>query len=301
MTETYPVPIDTATVLAGRVVIITGAARGLGAAYARGIAQAGAAVVVNDIDGDEAESVARSIREAGGRAVAHPADITDWEAAAGLIDRAVAEFGRLDGLVNNAGFFDLALPQDEKESSIRRAVDVNLIGSSFCGVHALRHMVSVGSGAIVNVTSGQQMGGSATAIYGATKAAVAALTYSWAMDVAEHGVRVNAISPNAHTRMADRYAAFLGSGGTQNIGLAPEVNAPLVVYLLSDLSRQLNGQVVRMNGSELMLCTHPANLAPALRREVWDVPAIAEAFATDFADRLQPLGIQTVETRTVAP
>lgn len=291
-----PVP----EVLSGRVILITGAGRGLGAAYARAAARAGATVVVNDVDGDAAASVAAEITGAGHRAVARPADISDWEETGALVDGVVDEFGRLDGLVNNAGIFDLALPQHQREASLRRQIEVNLVGAAICGCHAIRHMVGAESGAIVNVTSGQQMGGTATAIYGATKAGVAALTYSWAMDLAEHGIRVNAISPNAHTRMADIYAEFLGASGSQNFGLAPEVNAPLVVYLLSDLAAAVNGQVIRLSGAELMVCTHPANLAPVLRRDLWTVEAIADAIDTDLADRLQPLGVQLVES-TVVP
>jgi NAD(P)-dependent dehydrogenase (short-subunit alcohol dehydrogenase family) len=283
--------------LVGRAVVITGAGRGLGAAYARAIAEAGAAVVVNDIDVDEANEVAAAIVKAGGQAVAHPADITDWSQADALIERCVSEFGAIDGLVNNAGYFSLALPQDQRPDPLRRTIDVNLYGTAACGVLALRRMVDRGRGVVLNVTSGEQMGKTASAIYGASKAAVATLTYSWAEDMRGRGIRVNAISPNAHTRMATVYQEFVGGEvGSQNIGLAPEVNAPLVVYLLSDLSTAITGQVVRINGAELMLCTHPGILDPVLRRDTWTVDAIAEAFATDLAHRQQPAGVHRVRT-----
>ncbi|GLZ42014.1 SDR family oxidoreductase [Actinokineospora sp. NBRC 105648] len=279
-----------------KAVVVTGAGRGLGAAYAVAAAAAGASVVVNDIDQDAAAKVASDIGRAGGRAVAHPADITDWDAAEGLISLCVSEFGAIDGLVNNAGVFTLALPWEQDPTEARRLIEVNLLGTLACGTHALRHMVARGSGTVVNVTSGEQMGKTATAVYGATKAAVATLTYSWSLDARDHGVRVNAVSPNAHTRMADTYQAFRGSAGTQNVGLAPEVNAPLVVYLLSDLSSAVTGQVVRLNGSDLMLCTHPAVLDPVLTRPGWTIEALAEAFAGELAEHLQPVGIQRVRT-----
>jgi NAD(P)-dependent dehydrogenase (short-subunit alcohol dehydrogenase family) len=285
---------DAPPLLAGRAIVITGAARGLGAAYARAVAAEGGSVVLNDLDEAELRQVVAEITEAGGTAVAHPADITDWDQADGLIERCVTEFGTIDGLVNNAGYFALALPQDQLPEPARRTLDVNVFGTVACAVPAMRRMVAQGSGVVLNVTSGEQMGKTSSALYGASKAAVATLTYSWAEDMRAHGVRVNAISPNAHTRMADTYQEFLGAAGTQNVGLAPEVNAPLVIFLLSDLSAGVTGQVARLNGTDLMLCTHPAILDPVLHRDVWNVPDIAEAFDADLLHRLQPLGVRKV-------
>lgn len=298
MTSEFPQPTD---VLRDKAVVITGSGGGLGRAYALAAAQAGAAVVVNDVDPAAAVDVAAEITAAGGRAAAHPADISDWEEAAGLIDRCVAEFGAIDGLVNNAGVFALALPQDQRPGPLRRMIDVNIFGTAACGHHAMRQMVAQGHGVVLNVTSGEQMGKTASAGYGATKAAVAALTYSWAVDMAAHRVRVNAISPNAHTGMATVYQAYLGGeAGNQNIGVPPEVNGPLAVYLLSELSAHLTGQVVRLNGNELMVCSHPANVEPVLRAVEWTVPAIAEAFAGPLRDHLQPVGIHTVRIEALS-
>ncbi len=278
--------------LHGKAVVVTGAGRGLGEAYVRAITAAGGAVVVNDVDADQAERVAA---ELGDRAVAHPADITSWDEAEALISRCVTEFGAIDGLVNNAGVFGLSKPEEQRPDQARLMLDVNVFGAIACGTHALRHMVSQRSGVVLNVTSGEQMGNTATAVYGATKAAVATLTYSWAQDVCEHGIRVNAVSPNAHTRMADVYQAYRGEPGSRNVGIPPEVNAPLVVYLLSDLS-SVTGQVVRLSGDELMLCTHPAVLEPTLRNPNWTVDAIAEAFDSDLNARQQPSGVHRVRT-----
>jgi len=279
--------------LAERVVVITGAGRGLGAAYAAAVAEHGATVLVNDIDSDAAAAVATRIVAAGGQAVVRPADVADWTAATALVDDCVAEFGRIDGLVNNAGVFGLAFPHQPDSASFRQIVDVNLMGTLACGTAALAHMVRAGSGMVLNVTSGEQMGKSASAVYGATKAAVATLTYSWAADLADTDVRVNAISPNAHTGMADIYRSFFGVAGSQNIGIAPEVNAPLVVYLLSDLSREIRGQVIRLAGRELMLCTHPALLDTVLT-DAWTVEAIDRAMRETLVDRQVPVGVQRV-------
>ncbi|MEU3270244.1 SDR family oxidoreductase [Saccharomonospora sp. NPDC006951] len=286
--------------LRGKAIVITGAGRGLGEAYARAAAAEGASVVVNDLDAELADEVATCIVGAGGTAIAHPCDVSEWDQAAALVERCVTEFGTIDGLVNNAGYFSLALPQEQQREPLRRTVDVNLVGTAACGVRALRHMIGNGGGVVLNVTSGEQMGKTASAIYGATKAAVATLTYSWAEDAREHGVRVNAVSPNAHTAMATVYARYRGEAGTQNTGIAPETNAPLVVYLLSDLSAGITGQVVRLAGDELMLCTHPAVLDPVLRGPEWTVERIADAFDRDLASRQQPCGVRRVAS-TVLP
>lgn len=287
--------------LEDRAIVVTGAGRGLGEAYARAAAEAGARVVVNDIEGHLAEGVARDIVAAGGRAVAHPADVSDWAAAEGLVARCVDEFGGIDGLVNNAGEFALALPQEQEATAARRLLDVNVYGTVACGTAALRRMVEQGSGVVLNVTSGEQVGNTATGVYGATKAAVATLTYSWAEDVRAHGVRVNAISPNAHTRMADVYFAYRGDAeGSRNAGLPPSANAPLAVYLLSDLSAALTGQVLRITGGELMLCTGPAILDPIVRREGWTVATVAEAVDTHLRPNLRQGGLRVVRVETLA-
>jgi NAD(P)-dependent dehydrogenase (short-subunit alcohol dehydrogenase family) len=281
--------------LEDRAIVVTGAGRGLGEAYARAAAAEGARVVVNDVEGDLADAVAADITAAGGRAVAHPADVSDWAAAEGLVARCVTEYGRIDGLVNNAGEFFLAPGQDQPEAQARRLVDVNLFGTIACGAAALRRMVDQGSGVVLNVASGEQVGNAALGVYGATKAAVATLTRAWAEDVRAHGVRVNAISPNAGTRMAEAYFAYRGDAeGARNAGLPPARNAPLAVYLLSDLSAALTGQVLRITGGELMLFAGPALLDPVVHREGWTVQSVADAVQSELLPHLPPAGMHVV-------
>src|SRR5207253_11354170 len=123
----------------------------------------------------------------------------------------------------------------------------------FCGTHAIRRMLAQGGGTIINVSSGAHLGMRHMAAYGATKGGVASLTYTWALDLAPHGIRVNAISPIADTRMADA----LGPRARRP-GWPPEHTAPLVSFLLSDPSRGISGQVIRLNGRQLGLIAHPA-------------------------------------------
>jgi NAD(P)-dependent dehydrogenase (short-subunit alcohol dehydrogenase family) len=112
----------------------------LGAGYALAVGEAGGNVVVNDIDPESAERIAAEITAAGGRAVAHPANVAEWDAAAGLVDRCVSEFGMIDGLVNNAAILRLATIEEQDEAAFRECVNVNIFGTAFPGIHAARRM-----------------------------------------------------------------------------------------------------------------------------------------------------------------
>jgi NAD(P)-dependent dehydrogenase (short-subunit alcohol dehydrogenase family) len=140
-------------------------------------------------------------------------------------------------------------------------------------------MLDAGRGSVVNVTSGAQGGTRGLAAYSATKGAVASLTYSWALDVEGSGVRVNAISPNAHTGMADVFEQYRGTAAVgQNVGKDPADNAPVLVYLLSEFSAGVNGQVLRIDGRELTVVTH------------WTPETVARAVERHRDSHLQPLG-----------
>jgi NAD(P)-dependent dehydrogenase (short-subunit alcohol dehydrogenase family) len=284
--------------LEGSAVVVTGAGRGLGAAYARLAAAHGASVVVNDIDSTMAERVVEEIRAAGGVAVADNADISTWGGAGQLIQHCVSEYRQIDGLVNNAGIFRLAKPWEQDPAEFRRVVETNLLGTAYCGMHALFAMMERGRGSIVNVTSGSQAGSASMGAYGASKGGVTSLTYSWAVDVAGTGIRVNAISPNAHTRMADEFERYLGAAAQgQNVGKPPEVNAPAVVFLLSDAAAGINGQVVRIDGDEISIMSHPEVVEPAAHNPDWTVEAVAAAFTVQLGRLVQPLGLRARPSR----
>jgi NAD(P)-dependent dehydrogenase (short-subunit alcohol dehydrogenase family) len=280
--------------LEGKAIVITGSSRGLGAAYAKAAAAEGASVVVNGTDIAATEHVADEIRAAGGTAVAHVADITSWNEAEGLIQRSVDEFGRIDGLVNNAGVYAFCRPAALSESMLRRIIEINLLGTAFCGAHAIRRMVEQGHGSIVNTVSGAMVGLPFTSAYGASKGGVAALTYAWATDLAGSGVRVNAVSPVAWTQTAETMDApdgFEGDWQAQKLAIAhltPEQNAPVVIFLLSDRSTDVHGQVVRIQGPALSLIRKP-EIVQTLHREGWTFATVAEAFGQEFRDRLQPV------------
>jgi NAD(P)-dependent dehydrogenase (short-subunit alcohol dehydrogenase family) len=272
-------------ILTGKAVVITGAGRGLGRAFAHAAADAGARVVVNDIDADPARDVVREIEDGGGSALLYIGSVADWEAAHALIETCVEGFGRIDGLVNNAGSHYLCRPEDEDETRIRESIETNVLGTIFPGVHAMRAMIRQGKGGtIVNSTSGAQCGMSMVATYGASKGAVASLSYSWAIDLMAHGIRCNAISATALTRMTEHTLEVRHSP----VDWPPETMAPLVVYLLSDLSHGITGQLIRLWGGNLHLIGHPAPIAPFVEREAWSVEDLDAAFRERLGPHLQP-------------
>jgi NAD(P)-dependent dehydrogenase (short-subunit alcohol dehydrogenase family) len=280
--------------LSGKSVIVTGSGRGIGAACARSIARLGAAVVVNDIDARNAEAVAEGIRADGGRAVAHIADISSWQGAGGLIERCVREFGAVDGLVNNAALFMMGRLDEMQEGECLRLLNVNVIGTANCAAHAVRHMQKRRSGSIVNVTSGAHMGMLAMGIYGATKGAVASFTYTWAMELKDHGIRVNALSPRADTPMGDirkDYMRARGVEGPPALQLSAEGNTPVVEFLLSDDAADITGQIVRIDGAQLTLCSHPMVALPLQRNERWTFESVRDAFREGLVKRQFPSGI----------
>ena len=275
------------TSLDGRAVVVTGAGRGLGLAYATHLARVGAAVVVNDIDGDLAAEAAAGIRDAGGAAVASDHDVADPEGAQAIVDRCLAEFGRLDGLVNNAGVTYEALPSDEDPRRAREIIEVNVLGVIYTGLAAVRAMTEGGS--IVNISSGASLGQRTLGTYAASKAAVAALTYSWALDLEPAGIRVNAVCPVARTRMV------LGSERAQRNcppASTPDKVAPLVVYLLGDLSAGVTGQLIRCTGPQLHIVGQPYLKTPILERDTWDADSVERAFAEVFHAHLEPYGLE---------
>lgn len=276
------------SLLQRKAVVVTGAGRGLGAAYACGCARIGAALVVNDIDAEAAEATVAQIRAEGGQALSCVADVSDWHDAGRVIQSCIDAYGRIDGLVNNAAQFHWALLTEYDPMAAERLLRTNVLGAMHCASHAVKPMIAQGTGSIINVTSGAQMGIPKLGIYGATKGALASMVYTWAMELAGTGVRVNAVSPIAdtHPDTSERQRAADPSRPHR----PPELNSPLIEFLISDHSRDVTGQVVRIEGEVMSLCSHPAILKPSARRSNWTAEAVAEVFAGEFKDRLVPCG-----------
>ena len=240
----------------GKVAVVIGASRGIGAAVARAYAQAGASVVLAARDADALDRLAYDID---GDVLVVPTDVTDDDAIANLIDQALMNFGRLDVACNNAAFPDHrpALLVDIPVERFDASVAVNLRGVFVAMQHEIRAMLRSGGGAIVNMssTAGHQ-GVSGLADYVATKWALEGLTRAAALDYAADGVRVNAIAPGpiltdglAQAGAAAREAAA-SAMPMQRIG-QPEEVAAAAVWLSSDDSAFVTGTTLVLDGGEL--------------------------------------------------
>ena len=276
-------------ILDGKAVVITGAGRGLGEAYAMHAALAGASVVVNDNDGDLAERVAEHIREFGGNAVASNHTVADPSEAAKIVDLCLDEFGRVDGLVNNAGLNYETAPWEDDPETIKHVVEVNVLGVIYTGIAAMRAMRACGGGSIINISSGASFGQRKLATYSATKGAVASLSYSWALDLEAEGIRVNAVCPVAHTRMVWKSERSLRAIPADR---TPGKVAPLVLFLLSDRAEGITGQVIRCNGRQLHIVGQPYFKQPILESDNWDTASVERAFTGVLQAHLEPYGLE---------
>jgi NAD(P)-dependent dehydrogenase (short-subunit alcohol dehydrogenase family) len=257
--------------LASRVVIVTGAARGLGRAIATGCAAAGAKVVLADREAAEAEAVATELRAAGGEALAVPTDVSRLDDLRRLCDAAVARFGRIDGLVNNAGVNYVKPVLEVTEEEWDRVLDVDLKGSFFLTQFVARQMVAQqpSGGAIVQIASVHTVAAVAGAApYDAAKHGMVGFTKAAAVELAPHGVRVNVLSPglcrttiwNDLIAAAPSEQACLDYWKSQIPGqrlIEPEEIADATVFLLSAASRSITGANIMADlGMTSLLVTH---------------------------------------------
>ncbi|MDP9879777.1 3-oxoacyl-[acyl-carrier protein] reductase [Variovorax boronicumulans] len=244
----------TALPLAGRVAFVTGAGQGLGAAIARGLAQAGARVALADIDEANAQAVAA---EANGLAL--PLDVRDEQAFGDRFAQAVAHFGAVDILVNNAARTPTTSLWDITPAEWDDVLAINLRGSFFGCRIAGRHMRARGTGRIVNLASlaGQQVSSATGVHYAASKAGLLALTRAFAQELAPHGVTVNALAPAAIDSPAlaalppERQQALKAGIPLGRFGLADEV-AAAAVYLASPAAAFMTGATLDLNGGRFM-------------------------------------------------
>ncbi|SIR90110.1 SDR family oxidoreductase [Williamsia sterculiae] len=256
----------------GTVAIVTGAGRGIGREHALLLAAEGASVVVNDLggandgtgtDAGPAQDVVDEIVAAGGRAVANTDNVAQWAGAGRLVDQAVAEFGRLDILINNAGILRDAFIAGITEDQWDAVIAVHLKGHAACLHHAAAYWKARSkagedvSAAVVNTASasGTFMPNAGQANYGAAKAGIAALTQVAAEELERYGVRVNAIAPIARTRltlatpgMSALFAEEVPEGEFD--AFSPANIAPVVAYL-ADPNSKLTGKVFAVQGGAI--------------------------------------------------
>ena len=277
--------------LAGRVAVVTGAGRGIGAAVAKAFAAEGAHVMVSDagvaVDGSgtdagPAAEVAEEIVRAGGIAVSDSTNVTDYDACGAMIERAVSTYGRLDVLVNAAGILRDRMIFNLSEADWDVVIDVHLKGTFNTTRHAAsywREHKDEGEYRLINFTSGSGLFGAPTQPnYAAAKMGIFGLTLSCANSLSRYGVCSNAVAPVAGTRMTmsqrpEVYEADI---------MSPANVAPPVVYLASTASAWLNGRVIWAGGGRIGLVSNPVIEREVVRDRLWTNDEAFDEFEKTF-------------------
>lgn len=275
----------------GKCVVISGAGRGIGRAHAMVLAAEGAKVVVNDLDRAEAEAVVREIEAAGGVARVNADDVGTRAGCEALVAQCVDAFGRIDAAINNAGIVrdrSLLKMTDEEFDDVFR---IHAKSTFWVSQAAALRMKDQGTGgSIVNTTSGAHMGNFGQTNYAAAKGAIASMTYTWALELARFGIRVNCIAPAASTRMT----ATAKDAEGRDVELPfwdPALNSPIVAYLISDQGDWVTGQVFATGMERLGVLQQPKVGKTLMREGGWDVASVLRWFKEGLGRELEPFGL----------
>ena len=287
----------------GKAVLVTGAGRGVGRGIALEMAKAGAAVVVNDLgvsltgEGQEgpspAEQVVEEIRAMGGKAVASHDSVADWEGGVAMVKAAIDNFGRIDGVVNNAGnlrdlFFHKMGPDD-----FDAVLAVHLKGSFNTSRAAAPYFKEQGSGAYVHMTSTAGLiGNFGQANYASAKMGIVGLSKSIAIDMQRFGVRSNAVAPFAWSRMIDSIPTDTPEQQKRVEGLKKlDANkiAPFVVALTSDEAKDVTGQIFGVRNNEIYLFSQPRPIRTAHTSDGWTPETVTERVFDQLRNDFYPL------------
>ena len=294
--------------LKDRVAIVTGAGRGIGASIAKLMASEGAAVVVNDlggsVDGEGADDapardVVREIEAAGGRAVANFDDVSDYDASEQIIRTALNEYGQLDILCNVAGILRDRMIFNMTEAEWDAVIAVHLKGTFNTSKYASIYWRSERKGnyRLINFTSVSGLSGSpGQPNYAAAKLGIVGLTYSCANALGRYGVTSNAISPGAATRMGDTIppdrrrqlnSAQQQAAEDRAREMSPDNVAPPVVYLASEESGWINGQVIGASGYQVSLFNTPEAVRQIQGKEPWTVDDMFQRMPAIFRPAIE--------------
>ena len=275
--------------LAGKVAVVTGAGGGIGRGIALAMAAAGAKVVVNDIgaslSGDStsagpAQQVVDEIIKAGGKAVPNTDSVATRASANNIIQTAVEQFGRIDIVVNNAGNLRDRVFHKMSDEEWSQVIDVHLNGTFYVSRAAANHFREQESGAFVHMTSTSGLiGNFGQANYSAAKLGIAALSKSIALDMARYNVRSNCIAPFAWSRMIGSIPTDTPEQQARVAKIqqmTPAKIAPLAVALMSDKSKDTNGQVFVVRNNEIFLMSQPRPIRSVQRSEGWTPETVIE-------------------------
>jgi 3-oxoacyl-[acyl-carrier protein] reductase len=288
-------------VLEGKVAVVTGSGQGIGKAIAVAMAREGAKVITNNrkpgTEGGDAETTAKEIRDAGGEAVAVFADVAKFDDAQRLIQVAVDNFGRIDILVNCAGADAPRMIWNMAEEEWDRCVDSFLKGTFTCTRFASALMREQRGGRIISMSSDAWLGTVGHANYGAAKAGIVGFTRAIARELGRYGITCNAVCPEAATRFTLAPDVVAGFKKRYEAGLItkerldellgvppPEFVAPLIIYLASDRSGNINGQVLRASGGEITLFSEPIRMKSIFKSEgIWTQEELSELIPATLA------------------
>lgn len=275
-------------ILEGKAAVVTGGGRGIGRGHCLALAEAGAGVVINDIDPEAAADVVGAIEAAGGAAIACDANIGSRSGAEALVQACIDRFGSVDVIVNNAGNLRDRSFLKMSDEEFDAVWTVHVKGTFWCSQTAARVMRDAGKGgAIINTTSGAHFGSFGQTNYAASKGAIASMTYTWALELSRYGIRVNAIGPTGTTRMSDTFA-----GSDEPLPyIDPARNGPLVAFLASDLARGVSGQIFGSGGERVAHMVQPHYGKTLVCKGGWTVEALAEHFMRQLPGEFGALGM----------
>jgi NAD(P)-dependent dehydrogenase (short-subunit alcohol dehydrogenase family) len=277
-------------ILDGKGAVVTGGGRGIGRGHCIHLASNGASVVVNDIDGGEAEKVVAEIAAAGGKAIASTDDISERSGAKALIQKCVDTFGGIHAMVNNAGNVKdrsfLKMSEDDFDSVFK----VHVRGTFLCSQEAALRMKDQGTGgSIVNTVSAAHFGNFGQTNYAGSKGAIASMTYTWAGELARSGIRVNAISPSGTTRMSA--TAKIGGKTVELPFVDPALNGTFVAWLCSDDAAWVTGQIFGTGGDRVLIVEQPRYATGMFKPGGWSVEDLAKNMKNVFGNKLENFGL----------
>jgi 3-oxoacyl-(acyl-carrier-protein) reductase len=239
--------------LLGKIAIVTGSGRGLGAATALGLAQKGANIAVNDLNSENAQSIATQIEKLGRKVLISTHDVSDYAQAGAFVAEVKSKLGSIDILVNNAGITRDAMLHKLTEQNWDEVIRVNLKGPFNMGQACAKLMIEQKSGRIINISSVSSQGNIGQSNYSASKAGVLGLTQTWALELSRYGITVNAVAPGfMDTPMTQQMPEEIREKFIQRIPLKrmgkPEDIANLVVFLSGPESSYITGQTIFVDG-----------------------------------------------------
>src|SRR3954469_17135643 len=294
--------------LSGKVAIVTGAGRAIGRDHALALAQAGAKLVVNDLGASlagegasegPAHDVVREIEALGGEAVANGENVADFAGAGRMVQAAIDRFGRVDILVNNAGILRDRMLVNMEEHEWDAVIDVHLKGHFAPTRHAAAHWRERSKAGedvrarVINTSSPSGVFGNVgQANYGAAKAGIVGFTLIAAQELQRYGVTVNALAPNARTRMTEAAFGEIGAPDAEFDPAEPGNNSPIVVALCADEAQDITGQVFFVfGGSVNMLSGWEAGELFSAGESRWDPDALLQELRERLPEGAEPAGM----------